>query len=61
MSMELLERLTLAEQQLLYRLRQLCNEQDETAVLLQLRNREEIRLQVLDRLEQLGGDLTKEN
>ncbi len=59
--MELLERLTLAEQQLLYRLRQLCNEQDETAVLLQLRNREEIRLQVLDRLEQLGGDLTKEN
>ena len=53
--------LTLAEQQLLYRLRQLCNERDETAVLLQLRNRKEIRLQVLnDRLEQLGGDLTKE-
>ena len=58
------DHLTLAEWQLLYRLRQLCNEngQDETSVLLELTSREEIRLRVLsDRREALGGNLTKEN
>jgi len=59
-----LEHLTLAERQLLYRLRQLCNEneRDETSILLELTSREEMRLRVLsDRREALGGNLTKEN
>jgi len=56
--------LTKAEWQLLYRLRQLCNEneRDETSILLELTSREEMRLRVLsDRREALGGNLTKEN
>jgi len=56
--------LTKAEWQLLYRLRQLCNEneRDETSILLELTSREEMRLRVLsERREALGGNLTKEN
>jgi len=56
--------LTKAEWQLLYRLRQLCNEneRDETSILLELTSREEMRLRVLsDRREALGDNLTKEN
>ncbi len=51
--------LTLAEKQLLYRLRQLRNTGDGLAiVLVELATRDTMRLQVLnDRLEQLGGNI----
>ena len=52
--------LTLAEKQLVYRLRQLRNEGDGVAmVLLEFSDRDRMQLQVLnDRLEQLGGNFT---